>query len=88
MASNKAIDPMEDKVHKSRYDCLVQALSEEITLCYQFGNKRNIEQLYDSASQEFFTLDEKDQIFKDAIKRFETENNVKVINEGILQFVS
>lgn len=88
MDSNKKYDIMQDKVHKGRYDCLVQALSEEITECYQFGDKRNIEELYDFANQEYFTLDEKDQIFKDAIKQFETENNVKVINKGILQFVS
>jgi len=88
MDSNKKYDIMQDKVHKGRYDCLVQALSEEITESYFFDKKRDMEQLYDSANQEYFTLDEKEQIIKDAIKQFETENNVKVINKGILQFVS
>lgn len=88
MDSNKKYNIIEDKIHKGRYDCLVQALNEEIKESYLFDKKRYMEQLYDSANQEYFTLDEKEQIIKDAIKQFETENNVKVINEGILQFVS
>lgn len=83
---NKDCDFFND-IHEIRLNTLKKALIEEILLHYKtnFGDK-NIEQLYDSASLEFFRLDEKQNIIKEAIEDFQDKFNIKIVNTKPLVF--
>ena len=74
-----------DKIHNMRKEAQKNALIEEMILHSELGEcKHSIEQLYDLASNEFFTIDEKEEIQKCAVKEFERQFSVKVINQDPL----
>lgn len=74
-----------DKIHNIRKEAQINALIEEIIVHSKLGEcKHSIDQLYDLASNEFFTIDEKEEIQKCAIEELEKQFNVKVINKDPL----
>lgn len=70
-----------DEVHEMRKKAQIYALIEEVLLQSELDEyKHDFDDLYDLASNESFTLDEKEQIKKEAIIELENKFNIKVMN--------
>lgn len=69
-----------DEVHEMRRKAQIYALIEEVLLHSELNEcNHDFDDLYDLASNEFFTLDEKKQIKKEAIIELENKFNIKVM---------
>lgn len=80
-------EELSNKVYDMRKEAQINALVVEMLLHNKsvFG-QHSIDDLYSFASNEFFTLDEKEKMINEAITRLEKQFNVKVISRNPITF--